>query len=121
MDSGFSAFHNNRRFAGVGFMPHDVYFALKLTETKPPTLSVIKIIAATAIMGIVGFFIPKTTLFLFPGIILCMIVYFFALILVKFFAEEDIDTLRGYASKLGPLAKFINKLLNLVEKLEFRN
>ena len=25
---GFSAFHNNRRFAGVGFVPHAVYFAL---------------------------------------------------------------------------------------------
>ncbi|MBE6501472.1 MAG: flippase [Methanobrevibacter thaueri] len=98
-----------------------VYFALKLTETRPPTLSVIKVMAATAIMGIFGYFIPKTTLMLFPGIILCMIVYFFALILVKFFAKEDIDTLRGYSSKLGPLAKFINKLLNLVEKLEFRN
>jgi len=98
-----------------------VYFVLKLTQTKAPTVPVIKILMATGIMGVVGYFIPKTTLLLFPGIILCMIVYFFALILVKFFTKEDIATLRGYASKFGPLSKIINKLLNIVEKLEFRN
>ena len=98
-----------------------IYFVFKLTKTSPPTKSVIKIMAATAIMGGVGFFIPKTTLLLFPGIIICMIVYFFALILVKFFTKEDIATLRDYSSKLGPLSKLVNKLLNFVERIEFRN
>ena len=98
-----------------------VYFVFKLTKTKAPTGSVIKILIATLIMGVVGYFIPKTALWLFPGIIFCMIVYFFALILVKFFTEDDIETLRGYSSKLGPLAKIVNKLLNFVEKIEFRN
>ena len=50
-----------------------------------------------------------------------MIVYFFALIFVKFFTKEDIESLRGYASRLGPLSKIVNKLLNIVEKIEFRN
>ena len=98
-----------------------VYFVFKLTETKAPTMAVVKILIATFIMGAVGYFIPKTPIWLFPGIIFCMIVYFFSLILVKFFAKEDIATLRGYSSKLGPLAKIVNKLLNLVEKIEFRN
>ena len=98
-----------------------VYFVFKLTKTKAPTVPVIKILAATAIMGIIGFFIPKTTLFLFPGIIICMIVYFFALILVKFFTKDDIETFRNYASKFGPMSKFVNKLLDFVEKIEFRN
>ena len=72
-------------------------------------------------MGVFGLFIPKTALWLFPGIIICMIVYFFALILVKFFTKEDIETLRDYSSKLGPLSGLINKLLNFVERIEFRN
>ena len=55
------------------------------------------------------------------GIILCIIVYFFALILVKFFTKEDIETFRGYAVKFGPLSKIVNKLLDFVEKIEFRN
>ena len=98
-----------------------VYFVFKLTKTKAPTTPVIKILAATAIMAAAGYFIPKNTLFLFPGIIICMVVYFFALILVKFFTKEDIETLRDYSSKLGPLSKIVNKLLNIVEKIEFRN
>ena len=98
-----------------------VYFVFKLTETKAPKKPVVKIIMATLIMGIVGLFIPKTALWLFPGIIICIIVYFFALILVRFFTEEDIATLRGYSVKLGPLSKFVNKVLNFVERIEFRN
>ena len=97
-----------------------IYFVFKLTKTKAPTKSVIKILAATAIMGIAGLLIPKTTIWLFPGIIICMIVYFFALIFVKFFTKEDIATLRGYSTKLGPLSKLVNKLLDFVEKTEFR-
>ena len=98
-----------------------IYFVFKLTKTKAPTLPILKILAATAIMGAAGYLIPKTTLWLFPGIIICMIVYFFALIVVKFFTKDDIETLRGYSSKLGPLSKFANKILNFVEKIEFRN
>lgn len=98
-----------------------IYFVFKFTKTKAPKLPVLKILAATAIMGTVGYLIPKTTLCLFPGIFICIIVYFFALILVKFFTKEDIETLREYSLKLGPLSKFVNKILNFVEKIEFRN
>ena len=41
-----------------------IYFVFKLTKTKAPTKPVIKILSATAIMGVVGLLIPKTTLFL---------------------------------------------------------
>jgi len=98
-----------------------VYFVFRLTETKAPSSSIIKIIAAALIMGVFAYFIPKTTLFLFPGIIACVIVYFFALILVKFFQKDDIESLRHLSSRFGPLAKIVNKMLNLVERLEFRN
>lgn len=98
-----------------------MYFAFKLTKTKAPVKPVAKIIAATAIMAVVGYFIPKTTLFLFPGIILCIIVYFFALLLVRFFTREDIESLRNMSSKFGPLSKIADKVLNFVERIEFRN
>jgi stage V sporulation protein B len=71
-------------------------------------------------MGVFALIIPKSTLWLFPGIFACIIVYFFALILVKFFQKEDIESLRRFSSKFGPLSKIANKLLNFVEKLEFR-
>ena len=98
-----------------------IYFVFKLTKAKAQKLSVLKIIAASAIMGIFALIIPKTTLWLFPGIIACIIVYFFALILVRFFTKEDIASLRELSSKFGPISVIANKLLNFVEKLEFRN
>lgn len=98
-----------------------VFFVFRLTKTKAPSGSIIKIIGASVIMGIFAYFIPKTTIWLFPGIFACVIVYFFALILVKFFKKEDIESLRDLSSKFGPLSKIFNKMLNFVERLEFRN
>ncbi|MBQ2353836.1 MAG: polysaccharide biosynthesis C-terminal domain-containing protein, partial [Methanobrevibacter sp.] len=97
-----------------------IFFVFRLTKTKAPTSPVVKIIIASMIMGIFGLVVPKTTLWLFPGIIACIIVYFFALILVKFFQKDDIESLRHLSSRFGPIAKITNKLLNIVEKLEFR-
>lgn len=98
-----------------------VYMVFRLTKTKAPTKSVIKILAASAIMGAFAYLIPKTTVYLFPGIFACVIVYFFALILVKFFQKDDIESLRNLSSRFGPLAKVSNKVLNIVERLEFRD
>ena len=98
-----------------------VYFVFRLTKTKAPTLSVVKIIIASLIMGVFAFFIPKNTLWLFPGIFACIIVYFFALILVRFFTKEDISSLRELSSKFGPISTIVNKLLDFVERIEFRN
>ncbi len=97
-----------------------VYFVFKLTKTKAPTSSIVKIIMASVIMGVFLLFVPKTTLWLFPGIIAGIVVYFFALILVKFFQKDDIESLRHLSSRFGPLSKIANKVLNLIEKLEFR-
>ena len=97
-----------------------IYFVFEMTNTKAPTSAIVKIVAASLIMGAFAYLIPKDTLWLFPGILACIIVYFFALILVKFFQKEDIESLRHMSSRFGPLAKVANKLLNFVEKLEFR-
>jgi stage V sporulation protein B len=98
-----------------------VYMVFRLTGTKSPTKSVVKILIASAIMGVVAYFIPKATVWLFPGIFICIIVYFFALILVKFFQKDDIESLRNLSARFGPLYKVVNKMLNLVERLEFRD
>ncbi|WP_406533868.1 flippase [Methanobrevibacter sp.] len=97
-----------------------VYMVFRLTKTKAPTKAVVKILAASAIMGAFAYLIPKTTVYLFPGIFACVIVYFFALILVKFFQKEDIESLRNFSARLGPLSKIVNKMLSLVERIEFR-
>lgn len=97
-----------------------LYMVFKLTQVKAPKVSVVKILAASMMMGVVAYIMPKTTSWLFVGIIVCMIVYFFALILVRFFTQEDIIGLRALSSKFGPLSKVMGKMLDLVEKIEFR-
>ncbi len=97
-----------------------IFFVFKLTKTKAPTSAIVKIIISSLIMGIFALIIPKTTLWLFLGIFACIIVYFFALIFTKFFQKDDIESLRHLSSRFGPLSKIVNKLLNFVEKLEFR-
>lgn len=97
-----------------------LYMVFKLTQVKAPKVSVVKIFAASMMMGVVAYIMPKTTSWLFVGIIVCMIVYFFALILVRFFTQEDIVGLRALSSKFGPLSKVMGKMLDLVEKIEFR-
>ena len=97
-----------------------IYFVFRLTKTKAPTKSVLKILSASLIMGVVALFIPKTTWMLFPAIILCVVVYFFSLILVRFFQKDDIESLRHLSSRFGPVAKIFNKMLDFVERLEFR-
>lgn len=93
----------------------------RLTETKAPVGSIVKIFAASFIMAIITFFIPHTTIGLVLGVIVCPIVYIIALSLLKFFSKEDIIHVRGYSKKLGPLAAIFNKVLNIIEKIEFRN
>lgn len=97
-----------------------LYMVFKLTQVKAPKVSVVKILTASMMMGVVAYIMPKTTSWLFVGIIVCMIVYFFALILVRFFTQEDIVGLRALSSKFGPLSKVMGKMLDLVEKIEFR-
>jgi stage V sporulation protein B len=97
-----------------------VYFVFRLTKTRAPTKSIVKILLASLIMALFAIVIPKDAFWLFPGIFICIIVYFFALILVKFFKIEDIESLRHLFSKFGPLSKIANKILDFVERLEFR-
>ncbi|WP_407413586.1 oligosaccharide flippase family protein [Methanobrevibacter sp.] len=107
--------------ACFGMMVPILYAVFKLTKAKFQKLPVIKIFAASVIMGIFALFIPKNAFWLFPGIFACIIVYFFALIFVRFFTKEDIAALRELSSKFGPISTITNKILNFVERLEFRN
>ena len=97
-----------------------IYFVFRLTRTRAPTKPIVKIMMASVIMGIAALIIPKSAIWLFPGIFICMVVYFFALILVKFFQKDDIEGLRELSSKFGPLSSISSRVLDFVERLEFR-
>lgn len=93
-----------------------IYFVFKLTKTKAPVKSIVKIITASLIMGAFALIIPKNTLYLLPGIIACIVVYFFCLIFIRFFEKDDIESLRHLTSRFGPLSKITDKVLNFIEK-----
>jgi stage V sporulation protein B len=93
-----------------------MYLVFKLTKTKAPTKEISKIIIASAIMSVIILILPRDTTGLIIGIIICPIIYLLTLIKLKFFTLEDINSARSMTSKLGPLNKIANKILNFVEK-----
>lgn len=98
-----------------------VFLVFKLTETKAPTGSICKIIAASLIMGLVCWFMPKSITGFVVALIITPIIYIIALVLLKFFTHDDLDNFRGYSSKFGPLSGLLIKLFNLVERIEYGN
>jgi stage V sporulation protein B len=40
---------------------------------------------------------------------------------VRFFTKDDIESLRKLSLKAGPLSTIANKILDFVERIEFRN
>lgn len=96
-----------------------VYFVFRITKTKPPIVSILKIVIASLIMGVICLFVPHTIIGFICALIITPIIYFVSLVLLKFFTKEDISNFRGYGSKLGPLSKIYFKILNWVERIEF--
>lgn len=93
-----------------------LWLTFKITKVRIPFTSFRKIIIASLIMGGVILFIPQNSYGLLLGIILCPIIYLIGLTLLKTFDENDISAIRGFSNKFGPLAKFINKILNIIER-----
>lgn len=98
-----------------------LYFSFRLTDTKPPVIDISKILLASLIMSLVSLIIPKTPIGLIIAGVVCSVVYLFSLILFRFFSKDDLDNFRDYSRKFGPLASLLNKLINFVERIEFRN
>ena len=92
----------------------------KLTKVKVPYHTFGKIIVAALIMGVAILFIPQNSYGLILAVILCPIIYLIGLTLVKTFDENDISAIRGFSKKFGPLAKFIDEILNLIERFSKR-
>ena len=90
--------------------------SFKLTNTKAPYKFIGKLILASLIMGLIIIALPNTVLGLVIGIIICPIIYIMGLVVLKSFEKEDLDEIRKFSHKLGPLSKIINNILNLIEK-----
>lgn len=107
--------------ACFAMMVPTVYLGFKKTNTRPPSVSVAKILLASAVMAVICLFIPKTIPGFVAALIIAPVTYLVVLVLVKFFTREDLDNFRSYANKFGPLSGLCNKLINGIEKIEFKN
>lgn len=87
-----------------------------LTKTKAPYLFVGKVILASLLMGVIILILPNIALGLIIGLIICPIFYLIFLIFLKSFNGEDIEAIRRFSHKFGPLSKIINKVINIIEK-----
>jgi stage V sporulation protein B len=93
-----------------------VILSFKLTNSHFPYKFFLKTIFASLVMGIAILFIPKTTINLVISIILCPILYMILLILTKTFSLNDLENIRSHSTKIGPISKIVNKIIDLIEK-----
>ena len=88
----------------------------RLTKTHAPYSFLIKVTVASLIMAIPSVLLPNDVLGLIIGIIVCPIIYVVMVILLKTLSHDDVSEFRKYASKLGPVKKYANKLLDIVDR-----
>ena len=88
----------------------------RMTKTHAPYSFLGKVTLASLIMAIPSIMVPNNVFGLITGIIVCPIVYVVMVVLLKTLSHDDVDQFRRYASKLGPIKKYANKLLDIVDK-----
>ena len=88
----------------------------RMTKTHAPYSFLTKVTIASLIMAIPSILVPNNVFGLIIGIIVCPIIYIIMIVLLRTLSHEDVLEFRKYANKLGPLGKYANKFLNLVDK-----
>lgn len=93
-----------------------VWRTFKVTEITPPYKAFIKIILASAIMGLSVCFFPQSITGLFAAIPVATVVYIVSFLLLKGFTKKDVKMFRKFENKLGPLAGMYSKIINIIDR-----
>ena len=88
----------------------------RMTKTHAPYSFLTKVTIASLIMAVPSLVVPNDVYGLIVGIIVCPIIYVVMIVLLRTLSHDDVLEFRRYANKLGPLSKFANKILNIVDK-----
>ena len=88
----------------------------RMTKTHAPYSFLAKVTIASLIMAIPSLLVPNNVYGLVIGIIVCPIIYVIMVVLLKTLSHDDVKEFRRYANKLGPLSKYANKLLNVIDR-----
>lgn len=93
-----------------------IFYTHKISKVELAIKDFSKILFASLIMGLVCYFIPKTSLGIFLGLILGVIVYVLALILIKGLKNDDLKLAYKTARKTGPLQPKLNKIIDKLSR-----
>lgn len=93
-----------------------MFKTFEVTGVKPPFSAFAKIIIASLLLGIILSFLPKTIFMLILMVFISPVIYTIFLMVLKGFEEKDIKLIKKAGRKMGPLAKYIDKIANILEK-----
>lgn len=88
----------------------------RITKVKLPYLEFAKIGIASIIMGLPLLLLPQTYLGLYVAVIIAPFIFLFAFTFIGGFNKKDIELLRRYSLKLGPLSGLSLRLLRFIER-----
>ena len=88
----------------------------RMTKTHAPYSFLTKVTVASLIMAIPSLLVPNNVYGLVVGMVVCPIIYVVMIVLLKTLSHDDVVEFRRYANKLGPIAKYANKLLDIIDK-----
>jgi stage V sporulation protein B len=106
--------------ASIAMMVPMLIITFHITKTKAPIGFFAKIVIASIIMGLpiyfIQYFLGYSIIGLIIGLILCPIIYLILLVVFKTLEPEDIVAARKFGNKFGPLTKYVQKIINIVER-----
>ena len=91
----------------------------KLTKTQAPYMFLAKITVASLIMAIPTIFLPNNSYGLIAGLIICPIVYVIGVIVLRTLSHDDVRGFRRFTAKLGPIEKYANKVLDIIDRYSY--
>ena len=103
----------------LGMMIPMVIITHRITKTHAPYMFLLKITIASIIMGLPALVLPDNLLGLIAGLIICPIIYVIFIVLLRTLSHEDIEGFRGLAGKFGPMKKYANKFLDVLDKYSY--
>ena len=91
----------------------------RTTKTNAPYMFLIKITIASLIMGLPAFILPDNLIGLIIGLVICPIIYVIMIVLLRTLSHEDIEGFRKLSGKFGPMKKYADKFLNVLDKYSY--
>ena len=88
----------------------------RLTKTHAPYAFLTKVTIASLIMALPAFVLPSNSYGLIAGLIICPIIYMIAIVALRTLSHDDVAGFRKFTRKLGPLRKYANKFLDIIDK-----